>query len=145
MMREIALVLGLGSISMACQGTRPAGLGVRDGQLQECPDSPNCVFSQSSKPDHKIDPLPLKGSPQDSMKRLARIVQAMERSKIVEQKDDYLYVEFTSALMRFVDDVEFYIPEAKNAIQVRSASRIGRSDWGVNRKRVEAIRQDLEK
>lgn len=145
MKKEIAMVLGLGFWSMACQGTRPEGLGVQGGLLQECPDKPNCVCSQSAKADHKIESLPRKGSPQDSMQRLVQVVQAMKGSRIVEQKDDYLYVEFTSALLRFVDDVEFYFPAAKNVIEVRSASRIGRSDFGVNRKRVEAIRQALEK
>jgi uncharacterized protein (DUF1499 family) len=145
MLKKITTALGLGLLSMACQGTRPEGLGIHDGLLQECPDKPNCVCSQSSKADHKIDPLPIQGSPQDSMQRLVQVVRAMKGSKIIEQKDDYLYVEFTSSLLRFVDDVEFYFPAVKNEIQVRSASRLGYSDFGVNRKRVKAIRQALEK
>ena len=68
----------------------------------------------------------------------------MPRSKIVSEQDNYLHIEFTSRIMRFVDDVEFYFNDTKKIIQVRSASRVGRSDFGVNRKRVEMIRSEFE-
>jgi uncharacterized protein (DUF1499 family) len=74
------------------------------------------------------------------MADLKKIIQGMKRTRIITEKDDYLYVEFTSALWRFVDDVEFYFKDASKTIQVRSASRLGRSDLGVNRKRIETIR-----
>ncbi|MEO1134470.1 MAG: DUF1499 domain-containing protein, partial [Cyanobacteria bacterium J06639_1] len=68
------------------------------------------------------------------------VVEGMEQTKVVERGDRYLYAEFTSKLMGFVDDVEFYADEAASVIHVRSASRLGKSDLGVNRKRIEAIR-----
>lgn len=119
-------------------GKRPDNLGVTNGQLAACPGSPNCVNSQSDKDQSKIAPLP-----GVSIAQIAEIVKSMERTNIVEQTDSYLYAEFTSKLMGFVDDVEFYRDDAANVVQVRSASRLGQSDAGVNRKRVEEIRSKL--
>ncbi len=119
-------------------GTRPDNLGVKDGKLADCPGTPNCVSSQSSKPQEKVEPLPAV-----SIDRLRQVIEGMERTKIIEQTDNYLYAEFATKLMGFVDDVEFYHDGA--AIQVRSASRLGKSDLGLNRKRVEEIRSLLQK
>lgn len=121
-------------------GQRPTNLGVSDGKLAACPGTPNCVSSQSEDAQSTIDPLPLKGSAAESIQAIADIVKSMELTEIVEQSDRYLYAEFTSKLMGFVDDVEFYADETDNLMHVRSASRLGKSDLGVNRKRVEAIR-----
>jgi uncharacterized protein (DUF1499 family) len=74
------------------------------------------------------------------MARLATIVRSLPRTTVVTETDAYLYVEFTSALFRFVDDVEFFADGNAKLIHVRSASRLGKSDLGVNRKRIEAIR-----
>jgi len=145
MLKNITLAFAFSLTLVACQGTRPDGLGVREGQLQDCPSKPNCVFSQSVNDDQKVTPLPLKGSPQETMQALVKVIKDMERTQIIEQKDDYLRVEFKSSLLQFVDDVEFYIPEGKSEVQTRSASRLGHSDLGVNRKRIESIRQSLEK
>lgn len=119
-------------------GQRPKNLGVRDGKLTPCPGTPNCVCSQSDKPGEKIDPLPLV-----AIADLRAVIEAMERTTIVEATEDYLYAEFQSKLMGFVDDVEFCCDRAANVIHVRSASRLGKSDLGVNRQRVEAIRAQL--
>ena len=138
-----------GSIAMAGKkslfsfsGTRPANLGIKDGSLAACPGSPNCVNSQTpaSDEEHTIAPLGLSGSTSEVIARLKDIVTSMERTEIIEQTDNYLYAEFTSALMGYVDDVEFFADEASGVVHVRSASRLGQSDLGVNRKRVEAIR-----
>ena len=67
----------------------------------------------------------------------------MPRTSIVEERADYLYAEFASRLLGFVDDVEFYFPPNERIIHVRSASRLGHSDFGVNRKRIEDIRAKL--
>jgi uncharacterized protein (DUF1499 family) len=119
-------------------GQRPKNLGVRAGKLTPCPGTPNCVCSQSEKPGEKIDPLPLV-----AIADLRTVIEAMERTTIVEASEDYLYAEFQSKLMGFVDDVEFFCDRAANVIHVRSASRLGKSDLGVNRQRVEAIRAQL--
>jgi uncharacterized protein (DUF1499 family) len=116
-------------------GTRPTNLGVKDGKLAACPPSPNCVCSQSTDPKSQIEPLPMV-----SIERLKQAINALERTTIIEESSDYLYVEFKSKLMGYVDDVEFYFDRGQNLIQVRSASRLGQSDLGVNRKRIEEIR-----
>jgi uncharacterized protein (DUF1499 family) len=119
-------------------GTRPTNLGVKSGNLADCPSSPNCVNSQSTNPQSQIDPLPLV-----SISDLKKVIETMERTTIIEATDSYLYAEFKSKLMGYVDDVEFYLDPAANVIQVRSASRLGQSDLGVNRQRIETIRQKL--
>ena len=121
-------------------GKRPVGLGVQDGQLKPAPSSPNCVNSQAATEYHKIAPFAIKGDPQAAFERLKAVVTAMPMAKIIESKPGYLYAEYTSKLLGYVDDVEFYLDENAGVIQVRSASRLGHSDLGANRKRVEAIR-----
>ena len=120
-------------------GTRPSNLGVKDGKLAACPDSPNCVNSQSDDAQSKIEPLPAV-----SIAEIKKVVEGMERTTIIEETDNYLYAEFKSKLMGYVDDVEFYFDPQANVIHVRSASRLGKSDLGVNRKRVEEIRSKLK-
>lgn len=120
-------------------GTRPNNLGVKNGQLTACPGTPNCVNSQSTDSQSKIAPLPM-----ISISELKKIVESMERTTIIEETNDYLYAEFQTPLMGFVDDVEFYLDNTENVIHVRSASRLGKSDLGVNRKRVEEIRSKIE-
>jgi uncharacterized protein (DUF1499 family) len=128
---------------LSFSGKRPDYLGVNAGQFAPCPNSPNCVSSQSSDPDHRVEPLTYSSSPELAFQQLKTAIQSLESTKIVTETENYLYVEFTSALMGFVDDVEFYLNKDKNAIEVRSASRLGESDLGVNRKRVESIRAML--
>ena len=115
-------------------------LGVHDGRLTSCPASPNCVSSQADDETHRIEPLTFGGPPDEAMVRLAAVVESLPRMRIVQQSDGYLRVECTSALFRFVDDVEFLMDRGAERIHVRSASRVGHSDLGVNRRRVEEIR-----
>jgi uncharacterized protein (DUF1499 family) len=119
-------------------GKRPNNLGVKDGKLAPCPGTPNCVNSQSDNPQSKIEPLP-----PVAIAELKKVVEEMEGAKIIEQTDNYLYTEFKTKLMGFVDDVEFYLEPNQNVVHVRSASRLGKSDLGVNRKRIELIREKL--
>ena len=120
-------------------GKKPDNLGVNDGKLAPCPSTPNCVSSQSEDSKSQIEPLP-----PVSIAELKKVVEGMERTTIVEESDNYLYAEFKSKLMGFVDDVEFYLDSGANVMQVRSASRLGQSDAGVNRNRVEEIRSKLK-
>jgi uncharacterized protein (DUF1499 family) len=122
-------------------GTRPSNIGLKDGKLAACPSSPNCVNSQADDRQHGISPLEFNGDAVTAMEKLAGVVAAIPRTQVIQSKSDYLYVEFSTPLMGFVDDVEFYCDG--KAIQVRSASRLGYSDLGVNRKRIEAIRAAL--
>lgn len=139
--------IAMGSKSLfSFSGQRPDNLGVKDGKLALCPGSPNCVSSQMPESDaeHKIAPIAFKSSPAEALAKLKSVIAAMERTELVTETSDYLYAEFTSALMGYVDDVEFYLdPSKPNEIQVRSASRLGQSDLGVNRKRIEEIRSRM--
>lgn len=124
-------------------GQRPEQLGITAGKLAACPASPNCVSSQSPDGGHRIAPLRYSSTPQEAFERLQAIVRSQPRTEVITATDNYLYAEFTSSIMGFVDDVEFYLDPAAEAIQVRSASRLGESDLGVNRQRIEAIRQQF--
>ncbi|MEM9502833.1 MAG: DUF1499 domain-containing protein [Cyanobacteria bacterium P01_E01_bin.43] len=123
-------------------GTRPSDIGVKEGQLKACPKSPNCVVSQGdTDAEHAIAPFSYTGDTAAAMTTLRQVIEAQDGSEVIEQTDTYLYAEFTSKLMGYVDDVEFYLPaDAAGTVHVRSASRLGQSDLGVNRKRIEAIR-----
>lgn len=123
-------------------GKRPRNLGVHGGELAPCPNKPNCVNSRAADRRHAIEPFPLHGDPAAAMQRLQEILSAMPRTELVIAKPDYLYAECATRLMGFVDDLEFHCDG--RAIQVRSASRLGHSDLGVNRKRVERIRAIYE-
>jgi len=123
---------------------KPDNLGAVNGRLADCPATPNCVCSQCSDPEHHMDPLHFTGSPDEAMERLKAVIGAMPRSKIVTADGRYMHVEVTSRLFRFVDDAEFLIEPETQSIQFRSASRVGRSDLGVNRQRMEDIRLKID-
>ena len=133
------------------QGTAPTDLGAGDGKLKPPSMTENSVTSQAALyPDHPqrkyadIAPLPLKGDGPATLSKIKAIVEGMDGAKVIKSEPGYLYAQFTSKLMKFVDDVEFWFDPAANVIQVRSASRVGRGDMGVNRKRIEAVRAALE-
>jgi uncharacterized protein (DUF1499 family) len=108
--------------------------------LAPCPASPNCVSSQADDTQHYIEPLLIRGDPEGDWKRLQSVVNTLPRTTIVDQAPAYLHVEVRSLVFRFVDDVEFLLVPSEQLIHVRSASRTGYSDFGVNRRRVERIR-----
>jgi uncharacterized protein (DUF1499 family) len=124
-------------------GTRPDTLGVESGHLQPCPSTPNCVSSQSTDGNHTIAPLTFRSDAAEAFTQLKSVLQSLPRTEIISQDSNYIYAEVTSEFMGFVDDVEFFLDKTANEIQVRSASRLGESDLGVNRKRVEQIRTFL--
>ena len=133
------------------QGAAPTDLGVRDGKLKPPSLTANSVTSQAGLyPDHPqrhsagIAPLPLNGDGTATLARIKAIVEGMDGAKVVKSEPGYLYAQFTSKLMKYVDDVEFWFDPAAKVIQVRSASRVGRGDLGVNRKRIEAVRAALD-
>jgi len=126
---------------MIFAGKRPSNLGACDGKLAPCPHTPNCVSSQSTDSIHQIAPLSYNSTPEKALADIKSVVESLPRTKIITEKDNYLYAEFKSALLGFIDDVEFYLDSNANFIQVRSASRLGQSDLGVNRKRIETIRE----
>jgi uncharacterized protein (DUF1499 family) len=125
-------------------GKRPQNLGYATGRLAPCKSSPNCVSSQADPKDeeHYIAPLALKG---DAIAAVRKAVESMPRTTVVQVEPDYLYAEFRSKLLGFVDDVEFLADRSKGVVHVRSASRLGRRDFGVNRERIERLRSIIEK
>lgn len=130
-------------LMVSCAGTTPSGLGVREGRLAPCPKSPNCVSTQSVEESHRIDPLFYMTSIEEAMGRLLEILRAAPRTSVVTQQEDYLHVEYRSRLFGFVDDVEFWFDDENKTVHFRSASRKGYSDLGVNRKRMEQIREQF--
>ena len=139
---KIPVILIFFVLLTGCSGTMPT-LGVNNGELAPCPKTPNCVSSQADDKEHFIEPIIFAGSQQQAHDRLLQVIESEKRTKIITDQQDYIRVEFTSALFRFVDDVEFYFPEMnadETVIHTRSASRVGTSDLGVNRKRIERIR-----
>ena len=121
-----------------------AAIGLSDGQLSSCPKSPNCVVSQNGDEEHSIAAIPYKSDLSTAKETLLKVLSVVPRTEVVEETNKYIHAESTSRIFKFVDDVEFYFPEDKSVIEVRSASRVGESDLGVNRRRIEQIRLAME-
>lgn len=138
--RRLLLIIVVSVVVAGCSGTRPGNLGIRDSLFAPCPPTPNCVSSQSRDSEHAIEPLSFTGTAARSHADLKKILLGMRRSKIITETDSYFHVEFASAIWRFIDDGEFWFDTGAKAIHVRSAARLGSSDLGVNRKRIEEIR-----
>jgi len=127
-------------------GTRPDNLGVHEARLAPPKRTPNNVNSQVDKnadAEHYIEPLRYTGDARQAWAALRQVIDGMQRVKVITSDPNYLYAEFSTKLMGFVDDTEFYLDEKAGVIHVRSASRLGRSDFGVNRGRIESIRAKL--
>lgn len=140
------LAIGAGQVGLLA-GKPPTGLGVRDGQLAAPLPTPNSVSSQADRhPDHpqvnyaRIAPLRYAGDGTAAMARLAALLRQMDRTRLVEERPDYIRVEFRTPILRFTDDGEFWLDASAGVIQVRSSSRFGESDMGTNRQRIELIR-----
>jgi uncharacterized protein (DUF1499 family) len=134
----------LGGLMMAlvltsASGTGAESRGVSDGKLTPCPDSPNCVSTQSQSRRHAMEPLPYLETADKSRERILTILKDIKRTKIVEQTGSSIHVEFRSALWGFVDDVAFFFDDSARLVHFRSASRSGYYDFGVNRRRMQKI------
>jgi uncharacterized protein (DUF1499 family) len=129
-------------VAFACAGG-DAMNEIREPSLTPCPSSPNCVSSQASDAGHRVEPFVLRVPGAESWSAAKRAVAAMPRTRIVDDRPGYLRAEATSLLFRFVDDLELALGEDGRRLDVRSASRVGHSDLGANRKRVEALRKSL--
>ncbi len=135
----------LPGLSQVFAGSPPEALGPTAGQLAPCPDSPNCVVSRDDADTiHRIEPLRYGGDRAIARATLQQVIEAIPRATITQATDDYIRVEFASRLMGFVDDSEFYFSPTEPQIEIRSAARLGESDLGVNRRRLEQIRLALE-
>jgi uncharacterized protein (DUF1499 family) len=127
--------------------SKPDNLGLKNGQLSECSETPNCVCSFSLETDgqHYIHPLPYTESLEECMSKLKSVLSKMSGMKTIKEEPNYLYLESTTTVFRYVDDLEIYLDDEQKTIHFRSASRIGQSDFGKNRSRVEAIKAKLSK
>ena len=143
MHKQVSIVLLAFIFLMGCAGSIPK-LGLNNDQLMVCPESPNCVSSQITDKKHFIQPIYFTGTRQETQARLLQILKTLQRTDIIDIQKSYIRVEFASKIFRFIDDVEFYFPATKTdktIIYFRSASRLGYSDLGANRKRIEQIIQ----
>jgi uncharacterized protein (DUF1499 family) len=122
-------------------GKRPTNLGVVSGKLTGCPTTPNCVSSQADDIQHSIAPLPLMGDLAGEQQILLSLLKDFPLVNIVVNEQGYIHAEFMTSIMMYTDDVEFLFDTESSVIQIRSASRLGSSDFGLNRRRMEKIRQ----
>ena len=135
--------LGLFVISFTSQP--PSNLGVVNGRLAKCPDTPNCVSTQSDDPEQRMEPIDYQGTRDEMKQRIQQtITNSFSRARLVAESPDYLHYEFTSLVFRFVDDVEFFLDDESKQVHFRSASRSGYSDLGVNRRRMQSIANRLQ-
>ena len=143
----LALHLAIAKGDTMFAGKRPDYLGVKDGRLARPKRTPNCVSSQAEPADteHYIAPIAFKGSALEAIAAARKAVESMPRATVVRHEGNYLYAEFRSKVMGFVDDVEFTYDEKAGELHVRSAARLGRRDFGVNRARVEQLRSRIER
>jgi len=142
----IALHLATSKGATLFSGKRPDNLGVKEGRLASCGRRLNCVSSQADPGDAQryVAPIPFKGSAADALAAARRAVESLQRATVVRHEGNYLHAEFRSRLMGYVDDVEFTYDDKAGVLHLRSASRLGRRDFEVNRKRVEALRARIE-
>ena len=124
----------------SCAGKPPTNLGVKDEKLTACPAKSNCVSSDDAEVSHRVPAYQLAMPAAPAWKLVRTSVTSLPRTQIISETDDYLHAECTSALFGFVDDLELHLRAAQNLVAVRSASRLGHSDFGVNRRRVENLR-----
>lgn len=127
----------------SCSGTKPRDLGIKNSRLIPCPTTPNCVSSDATDASHAIAPFQLSVPPGDAWRELRLALKNYPRTELVRETDDYIHAECRSAIFGFVDDLEFHLRATEGIVAVRSASRLGRSDFGVNRRRIEALRARL--
>jgi uncharacterized protein (DUF1499 family) len=145
--RLISIIVGLIvvlSSSLIFAASAFAAIGIENNHLAPCPSSPNCVVSQDGDEEHSIEPIAYRGDRTTAKETLLKVLSVVPRTEVIEDTGNYIHTESTSRIFKFVDDAEFYFPEGENIIQVRSASRVGESDLGVNRRRIEQIRLAME-
>jgi uncharacterized protein (DUF1499 family) len=119
--------------------------GVRESKLAPCPDSPNCVSTQSELKRHAMKPLPYLQTRDASRERILSILKGMKRMEIVKLTESHIHAEFRTALWGFADDVEFLLDDTARVVHFRSASRVGYYDFGLNRRRMKEISEKYKK
>jgi uncharacterized protein (DUF1499 family) len=138
--KVIALIVAVSAL-FGCASASVSS-GVEGGRFSPCPDSPNCVSTMDTSTTHAIEPITHAGSRDSAMAAVLQYLEApnSESISVVETSVEYVHAVFTTRIMKFKDDVEFYLPDGEGTIHFRSASRLGKSDLGKNRERMEAFR-----
>lgn len=131
-------------LALAKNNTVPPNLGVKEGTLAPLPDSPNAVSSQTDQADKRVAPFPYSGTIEQTKSLVKKATAEFGGAQIIAEKPDYLHLVFTVPFIPFKDDVEFFFSEKERVVHYRSASRVGYSDMGVNRKRYERLRKLYE-
>jgi len=150
-MKMIVFLLAIGVIILVAvlavqkNNTVPPNIGVKNGALAPLPDTPNAVSSQTGQADKQVTPLPFKGDIEQTKARLKKAVADFGGAQILTEQPDYLHAVFTTPIIPFKDDVEFYLDETERQVHYRSASRLGYSDFGVNKKRYTEVRALYER
>jgi uncharacterized protein (DUF1499 family) len=139
----VLLLLWVGFFAYLSLTSPVPKVGLTAGRLRPCPATPNCVSSESDDRHAHIAPFAFQGSSQRAWEEMTQAIRA-DGGTIHEDRDGYLWATYTSRIFRFVDDVELQLEAGRDVIDVRSGSRVGRSDLGVNRKRVERLRRLFE-
>ncbi len=138
---ELLSLISMAAIFATCCAKAPDSIGVKDGKLSECPDKPNCVSSMTKDESHFIEPFKYSSDTAKAKSAVIESIKSQERAVIISESENYIHAEFKSKLFRFVDDVEFLFDDKTKTVHIRSASRTGYSDMGVNRKRMEILRK----
>jgi len=142
----LILLVAIGArIAIPFLGPQPDTLGVIDGQFAPCPDSPNCVNSFDNDEEHAIDPISISGSVETVQAALLQVIHNLPRTEVITSEPTYVHVVSRSRIMGYLDDAEFMIDADAALIHVRSASRLGHSDMGVNRAFIEEVRAMMNK
>jgi uncharacterized protein (DUF1499 family) len=141
MFKTALIILLFGSFLSSCSDEKLPLVGIRESRLTPCPDRPNCLSSQGSDSAYTVEPLNYDSEAEKIIADLKVVVGSMKGATIVSESAAYLHVEFQSDVFRFIDDVEFMVDDMAKVVHVRSASRVGYYDFGINRKRLEKIRQ----
>jgi uncharacterized protein (DUF1499 family) len=137
---DVGILLFLCVFCTGCFTKTPKNIGLTENGLNKCPEKPNCIVSMGQGENHTVLPIKYETSRPAAVNLLQSIVSSMPGAEIVTATDNYLYAEFRSRILKFVDDVEFFFPLEESVIHYRSASRLGYYDFGVNVKRMEYIR-----
>lgn len=138
----IAVILGIVALAILSCTTPAPTVQLMDGKLRPCPNTPNCVSSESDVAASRVEPFAFNGAPEEAWEGIRQAVRATG-GRIQAEQDGHLWATYTSRVFRFVDDLELRLDPAAGVIHVRSASRVGRSDLGVNRKRVEKLHRQM--
>ena len=138
-----SLACALWLLAAACAGKAPVHVGITQGGLAPCPASPNCVSSDANDPEHRVAPFLILVPPTQAWQAARVAVAALPDTRVIAASASRLHAESTSDIFGFVDDLELQLRPSQRLIAVRSASRLGYGDLGVNRERVEALRRAL--